>query len=88
MTKDEAVKIALKIIENDIDVKVNCSGAKKVIQDALTKQLPIKPIYSKEEDLDFCACCQSVVLITQNYCDFCGQKIEWTEGETENESIS
>ena len=79
MTKDEAVKIALRIIDNDIDVKVNCSGAKQVIQDALTKQLAIRPIpLNNNYGIYECASCGHIFTTHDNYCEKCGQKIEWT----------
>ena len=93
MTKEEAVKIALRIIENDIDVKVNCSGAKKVIQDALTKQLPIKPLIQVKPitdtaiDFGFCPNCYERIISVTDYCPFCGQKLDWEKGTKENESI-
>ena len=90
MTKDEAVKIALRIIENDIDVKVNCSGAKDVIKDALVKQLPIEPKQdNKYYGVGICPSCGAVFINdTTNYCGNCGQKLDWKKGTTEDECIS
>lgn len=77
MTYEEAVKHALKMVDNCIDIKINCSGAKEIIKDVLSKQLTLKPFFDNIEDFYHCSRCEAIVLKTQNYCDFCGQKIDW-----------
>jgi hypothetical protein len=45
---------------------------------ALEKQVPKKPNVGVQHFLK-CACCDSVVRITDNYCHECGQMLDWTD---------
>lgn len=52
-----------------------------VIREALEKQIPMKPIKA-EYDYN-CPICGYEYLINQNYCQYCGQKLDWSEVENE-----
>ena len=57
-----------------------------VIIDALSRQIPIKPYYRREEDTEGLACpnCDGGVTadygrIRDTYCSHCGQMIDWED---------
>lgn len=76
----ESQKIAT---ENGIETKIVLN--EKKVADALRKQIPQKPIYWCNK-LYICPNCHIAEYIKQRdaldtYCGFCGQKIDWSEGE-------
>lgn len=50
----------------------------RVAINAIEKQIPKNPIVGVQSFLK-CACCHSVVRITDNYCHECGQMLDWTD---------
>lgn len=53
---------------------------KKTIMDALSKQMPKKPVdLAKSELYGRCAVCGKAVHVGERYCDQCGQKLDWGE---------
>ena len=52
---------------------------------ALEKQIPKKPLKDKLREEGYCGCpiCKHLVDSVSNYCEHCGQALDWTEeGET------
>lgn len=47
------------------------------VQDALTKQEPVKPRIHNDIEWYFCGLCHGLVHHKGNYCHHCGQKIDW-----------
>lgn len=49
---------------------------------ALEKQIPKKPIFTEDKQFALCPCCDMKGLIDkQKYCDYCGQKLDWSDEE-------
>jgi hypothetical protein len=51
------------------------------IVNAIEKQIPKKPFIpwdSISENYE-CPICQEVVYTSQNYCDYCGQALDWSD---------
>ena len=47
---------------------------------ALEKQIPNKPIFSEDKQFALCPCCDMKGLADkQEYCDNCGQKLDWSD---------
>lgn len=82
MTYEDAAKHALKMVDNCIDQKIVCSGAKEIIEFALLKQIPreIEEIHCDEYYCPACGaennCDQYIVY--DLYCPHCGQRINTT----------
>ena len=53
---------------------------KKAILDAIKKQIPQKPVDKDDREMyGHCAVCRKLVHIGEDYCDQCGQAIDWEE---------
>lgn len=89
MTEQEAVGY-VKTLLNRVPLKLyTADGAKvydefsQVVTVALEKQIPKEPISRKTLDnypYYKCPCCNHVDVDEQNYCDNCGQKLDWSRG--------
>lgn len=54
----------------------------ELIVKALEKQIPKKPIFSEDKQFALCPCCDMKGLADkQEYCDNCGQKLDWSDKE-------
>lgn len=51
---------------------------------ALEKQIPKKPDFTEDKEFALCPCCNGNGLADkQEYCDNCGQKLDWSEESEE-----
>ena len=79
MTEQEAIEMLT--LNDEMQKKLpNLKEAYEVAVKALEKQIPKEP---DEDDTDFyCPCCERKYLnIYDNYCEDCGQKIDWSAEE-------
>lgn len=57
----------------------------EVAINALEKQIPKKPDFTEDKEFALCPCCNGNGLADkQEYCDNCGQKLDWS-GVMKNE---
>ena len=85
MTESEAIKILQRDLEIQVKNKALTDGieAVKFAIQALEKQIPKKP---KERDrigcnTPVCPVCKMDLYSYEPYCDNCGQKLDWSDGE-------
>lgn len=95
------IKEAMKILKKDIhtDLPKSATSAKrhnKAIEmaiDAISKQIPMRPIdrFTGDEWICMCPECagitdtpNEVVVASVQYCAWCGQKLDWSEENNEN----
>lgn len=51
---------------------------------AIEKQIPKKPDFTEDKEFALCPCCNGNGLADkQEYCDNCGQKLDWSEESEE-----
>ena len=48
---------------------------------ALEKQIPKKPKTDDRYVMHICQCCNDFVKVSHNYCQNCGQKLDWGDEE-------
>lgn len=60
---------------------VNNEDLKEYIIEALQKQIPKKPLPDNLREEGYCCCpvCKHLVDDVSNYCEHCGQRLEWGE---------
>ena len=75
---EEAKRIIRDIIE---EVKQYRElGTVEELRIAKEKQIPKKPIFTEDKQFALCPCCDMKGLIDkQEYCDNCGQAIDWSD---------
>ena len=57
-------------------------GTVEELRIAKEKQIPKKPIFTEDKQFALCPCCDMKGLIDkQEYCDNCGQAIDWSDEE-------
>lgn len=69
---------AYKTIQNDIKILARKNGRDIpdllfVVSAALEKQIPKKIVNGA------CTCCNCAVWVDGNYCDVCGQRLDWSD---------
>lgn len=83
-----------KLIENEAEA-IDCLKSNKptsgylMLQEsidmaikALEKQIPKKPDFTEDKEFTLCPCCNGNGLADkQEYCDNCGQKLDWSDEE-------
>ena len=77
MTNREAIEtIKIAVAEVEWNYPMEYTVAFEIAIETLKKQIPMKP---KEYEDKFYACpvCGNVVHAYDNYCSFCGQKLNW-----------
>lgn len=88
MTESEAIKIidnAEFLTNRDADYAMSVIEAIETAKAALEKQIPKRPYFTEDKEFVLCPCCNGKGLSDkQNYCDNCGQKLDWSD---ENEEI-
>ena len=80
MTESEAIKLIendLKLHSKDLSSKYK-NGLRMAIQ-ALEKQIPKKPKTDDRYVMHICPWCNDFVKVSHNYCQNCGQKLDWSE---------
>ena len=83
MTESEAIELIekdLKLHSKDLSSKYK-NGLRMAIQ-ALEKQIPKKPKTDDRYVMYICPWCNDFVKVSHNYCQNCGQKLNW-ESESE-----
>ena len=78
MTESEAIKV-LNMIETH-GALPTMAKAKSI--EALEKQIPKKPKTDNRYVMHICPWCNDFVKVSHNYCQNCGQKLNW-ESESE-----
>lgn len=54
----------------------------EVAINALEKQIPKKPDFTEDKEFALCPCCNGNGLADkQEYCDNCGQKLDWSDSD-------
>ena len=82
MTESEAIELIekdLKLHSKDLSSKYK-NGLRMAIQ-ALEKQIPKKPKTDDRYVMYICQCCNDFVKVSHNYCQNCGQKLDWSDEE-------
>ena len=82
MTESEAIELIekdLKLHSKDLSSKYK-NGLRMAIQ-ALEKQIPKKPKTDDRYVMHICQCCNDFVKVSHNYCQNCGQKLDWGDEE-------
>ena len=77
MTESEAISV-LNMIETH-GALPTMAKAKSI--EALEKQIPQKPKAIDRYELYICTCCNNLIKLCKNYCEYCGQKLDWSDGE-------
>ena len=75
MTESEAIKV-LNMIEAHGPLP---TMAKEMAINALEKQIPKKPKTDDRYVMYICPWCNDFVKVSHNYCQNCGQKLDWSE---------
>lgn len=87
MTKEEAKiifeKNAVPVFPLQIEYQ-EWLAAIQMVEEALDKQIPKKPIYTNEGTVTRCPVCKAIHLrcmssVEVDYCERCGQAIDWSE---------
>ena len=86
MTESEAIKE----IETSIELAKMCTQnfeRTKEIEPytmaikVLEKQIPKKPKTNDNYIIYICPCCNNLIKLCKNYCEYCGQKLDWSDEE-------
>ena len=74
-----------EVLENYMQFEDECvkkGFAFKSVIEAREKQIAKKPDFTEDKEFALCPCCNGKGLSDkQKYCDNCGQKIDWSDGE-------
>ena len=80
MTESEAIKELHEIRPRGGIIPQKRAEAIDVAINALEKQIPKKPIFTEDKQFALCPCCDMKGLADkQEYCDNCGQKLDWSD---------
>lgn len=90
--ESEAIKICNTIVfatsfSNPQGIPLNTTKeelaeAMRMSIQALEKQIPKKPDFTEDKEFALCPCCNGNGLANkQEYCDNCGQKLDWSDEE-------
>ena len=77
MTESEAISV-LNMIETH-GALPTMAKAKSI--EALEKQIPQKPKMDDTYVIYICPCCNNFIKLCKNYCEYCGQKLDWSDEE-------
>ena len=69
---------AIKYIENHGYIS---DDVKDMTIKALEKQIPKKPKTNDSYIMYICPCCNNFIKLCKNYCEYCGQKLDWSDEE-------
>lgn len=89
MTESEAIeklknmRLYMQIEDKNNDCKFTEDDykANEMAINALEKQIPKKPKTDDRYVMYICPCCNDFVKVSHNYCQNCGQKLDWGDGE-------
>lgn len=94
MTREEAtIQDAIHCVKVDLEEAVCeecrlyglchtiCKDADRIKLEALEKQIPKKPLEDRMIQTGYwdCPICRHLVDMSANYCEHCGQALDWTE---------
>lgn len=82
MTESEAIELIekdLKLHSKGLSSKYK-NGLRMAIN-ALEKQIPKKPKTNDSYIIYICPCCNNLIKLCKNYCEYCGQKLDWSDEE-------
>ena len=57
------------------------SEAFQIAISALEKQIPKKPKADGRYIMYICSCCNDFIKVSHNFCQNCGQKLDWSDEE-------
>ena len=81
MTESEAIKELHEIRPRGGIIPQKRAEALDVAIQALDKQIPKKPKTDDRYVMHICPRCNDFVKVSHNYCQNCGQKLDWSNGE-------
>ena len=81
MTESEAIKELHEIRPRGGIIPQKRAEALDVAIQALDKQIPKKPKTDDRYVMHICPWCNDFVKVSHNYCQNCGQKLDWSNGE-------
>ena len=82
MTESEAISEAIK--ELKMQRTFTYGSDAKILGmaiNALEKQIPKKPKTNDNYIIYICPCCNNFIKLCKNYCEYCGQKLDWSDEE-------
>ena len=80
MEEREAIKELHNIRPRGGIIPQKRAEALDVAIQALEKQIPKKPDFTEDKEFVLCPCCNGNGLADkQEYCDNCGQKLDWSD---------
>ena len=84
MTESEAIefiKERIALIDSNYTDILDYKEALQISVKALEKQIPRKPKTNDNYIMYICQCCNNFIKLCRNYCEYCGQKLDWSDGE-------
>ena len=81
MTESEAIKELHEIRPRGGIIPQKRAEALDVAIQALDKQIPKKPKTDDRYVMHICPWCNDFVKVSHNYCQNCGQKLDWSDEE-------
>ena len=81
MTKSEAIKELHEIRPRGGIIPQKRAEAIDVAINALEKQTPKKPKTNDNYIIYICPCCNNFIKLCKNYCENCGQNLDWSDEE-------
>ena len=84
MTESRAIKFIkerVDFIEDYYEEMSDYKDALEMAVNALEKQIPQKPKTDDRYVIYICPCCNNLIKLCKNYCEYCGQKLDWSDGE-------
>lgn len=89
---EEYIDISVQELHGAFSFLMNCTvtEAGMTLDECAEKQIPKKPYIlpiNKEEHFDYCPNCKTdghLVASSSNYCDKCGQRLDWGNEDAES----
>ena len=82
MTENKAIefiKERIALIDSNYTDILDYKEALQISVKALEKQIPQKPKTDDRYVIYICPCCNNLIKLCKNYCEYCGQKLDWSE---------
>ena len=84
MTENKAIefiKERIALIDSNYTDILDYKEALQISVKALEKQIPRKPKTNDNYIMYICPCCNNFIKLCRNYCENCGQKLDWSDEE-------
>ena len=84
MTENKAIefiKERIALIDSNYTDILDYKEALQISVKALEKQIPRKPKTNDNYIMYICPCCNNFIKLCRNYCEYCGQKLDWSDEE-------